>query len=124
MRENLIRMTIISLISFLTACSSMSGNVVPQKGPSMEQVYDGMLDQREESFSGCRGKCYPANGSISTNVPIRRVSQEFRKIANPELRMYVFPHFALRDEIPIPGYFTVFNAYERDHYALTNKWRS
>jgi conjugative transfer region lipoprotein (TIGR03751 family) len=35
--------------------------------------------------------------------------------------MYVFPHFAGKDEVPIPGYYTAFNAYTQEHYALPSE---
>jgi conjugative transfer region lipoprotein (TIGR03751 family) len=46
--------------------------------------------------------------------------KEFHKLPNPELHLYIYPHLAGIDQIPVPGYMTVFNVYERDHYALTN----
>ena len=100
---NLMFILFTSLIS-LNACSSMTGNVIPEKGPSMEQVYDSMEQEK------------PAE-SVEP-VLIRNTQSTFQKLPNPELKMYVYPHLAGHDEIPIPGYYTVFNAYTQDHYAL------
>ena len=97
----------------LIGCSSMAGNVVPQKGPSMEQVYDSMeVDKNEKEIK-----------TISTTraIPVNVTDSTFHKLPNPELKMYVYPHLAGNDEVPIPGYFTEFNAYSRDHYALPSE---
>ncbi len=113
----------------LIGCSSMRGNVVPQTGPSMEQVYDGMGIQASKAANG--------NNSPQTEMDVaairKTVSAEnkerrkgsataqgnaFRKLPNPELTLYVYPHLAGNAEIPIPGYSTVFNVYDHDHYAL------
>lgn len=94
----------------MTACSNMSGNVVPEKGPTMEDVYDSMVTAKSPpSIPDYRTKSL----AITTS--------NFYKLPNPELNMYVYPHLAGQDELPIPGYSTVFNAYERDHFALPNE---
>lgn len=118
----------------LVGCSSVRGNVVPQTGPSMEQVYDSMginksasvpVAVNENSQSGeadvteIRQEIYTSNQSSANNGASD--VHGFHKLPNPELRMYVYPHLAGTAEIPIPGYSTVFNAYDRDHYALTQE---
>jgi conjugative transfer region lipoprotein (TIGR03751 family) len=105
----------ISSIS-LAACSSMSGNVVPEKGPTMEQVYDDM-ETTESPY-----KSSPPEIRSPNTLPLNAMTgSSFHKLPNPELKMYVFPHLAGNDEVPVPGYYTVFNAYTQDHYALPNE---
>lgn len=108
--------TIILIFSaiLISGCHSMYGNVVPKTGPTMEQVYDGMnkssqvYDASNSSYRVEKGQNTIANSS----------DHNFQKIPNPELTLYVFPHLAGESEIPIPGYTTVFTAYEKNHYAL------
>ena len=38
--------------------------------------------------------------------------------AGPDLVMYVFPHLAGSDPVPVPGYTTVFPLYQRVQYAM------
>lgn len=102
------------LTNLLSGCSSMRGNVVPQQGPTMEQVYDTM--SAETTHQPPR----VVRSSLASQLPVYAVDGEFKKLANPALKIYVFPHLAGNDEVPIPGYYTVFNAYEHDHYALRN----
>jgi len=90
----------------------MSGNVVPEKGPTMEQVYDGMQATHSEPETD------PIKTASHNLTTFHAENNSFHKLPNPELTMYVFPHLAGNDEMPIPGYFTEFNAYTQDHYAL------
>jgi conjugative transfer region lipoprotein (TIGR03751 family) len=115
MRMTMILMLAISSIS-LTACSSMSGNVVPENGPTMEQVYDN-TETTDITF-----KTKPQLIRTHKTLPLNAVTNtSFHKLPNPELEMYIFPHLAGKDEIPVPGYYTEFNAYTQDHYALPNE---
>lgn len=116
----------------LTACSSLSGNVIPQKGPSMEQIYDSMgepsvqlknnnqtdknhlTEMRQDASNTFTVRALP----LSDNVYANADKSEFHKLPNPELQLYIYPHVAGQDEVPIPGYFTAFDAYERNYYAL------
>jgi conjugative transfer region lipoprotein (TIGR03751 family) len=56
--------------------------------------------------------------TLRSHVNPDAVSEEFHKLPNPELHLYIYPHLAGTDQVPVPGYYTIFNAYERDHYAL------
>lgn len=105
---------ITGLTSFLTACASMSGNVVPEKGPTMEQVYDSMPVMKSENIPN---KQVQLETKLTENI----VGHEFHKLPNPELKIYVYPHLSGNDHVPIPGYYTVFNAYTQDHYELANQ---
>ena len=107
------------LISF-SACQSFRGNVVPQTGPTMEQVYD-EVDKishvQELPKNSKENKLKTTKKEISVLD-----THSFHKIPNPELHMYVYPHLAGNAELPIPGYETVFHAYERDHYAMDGEF--
>lgn len=128
MRIQTILITMLISIN-ITACSSM-GNVVPKTGPSMEQVYDWMnqpsfslpnniefynADQTQKLTNANQENIFPKNLSADS------FNQDFNKVPNPELSLYIYPHFAGNEELPIPGYWTTFNAYEKDHYALRSE---
>ncbi len=129
MKMPITRMLFAALISFnLCACSSMAGNVVPPSGPAMEKVYGSMSDQDSANDSDKSAqsnnlkskqnlKIFRQNNiDIQNNFPVSNISHDFHKIPNPELRMYVYPHLGGRDQIPVPGYTTEFNVYERNYY--------
>lgn len=42
----------------------------------------------------------------------------FKRLPNPDLEMYIFPHLAGSEGVPVPGYSTVFPFYNRVQYAL------
>ena len=42
----------------------------------------------------------------------------FPRLPNPTLVMYVFPHLAGSERVPVPGYATTFPLYERTEFAL------
>lgn len=46
------------------------------------------------------------------------ITSQFRRLPNPDLVMYVFPHLAGSDPVPVPGYSTVFPLYQRVQYAM------
>ena len=123
MRTIMILMLILSSIS-LSACSNMAGNVVPRTGPTMEQVYDNMeheINGKNITQIKSNSPPIPTELNIKSSLPVNAKNSVFRKIPNPELKMYVYPHLAGRDEIPIPGYYTAFDAYTQNHYGLKNE---
>lgn len=60
---------------------------------------------------------------LADNTGYSRTAQneiysQFKRLPNPDLVMYVFPHLAGSDPAPIPGYTTVFPLYQRVQYAM------
>jgi conjugative transfer region lipoprotein (TIGR03751 family) len=124
MRMILMLLCTISWISLLSACTS---NVVPQRGPTMEQIYDSVGKENraddEQSETNIKYASYKdVQSQPIKNLSSNDMSHDFRKLPNPELKMSVFPHLAGNEDIPIPGYFTAFNVYERDHYIPQRQW--
>lgn len=133
MRKILIFVLAAVLIN-LTACGSYTGNVIPQTGPSMEGIYDSMgettstksnVEVQADSLATIREHVgehsMAATASLAATTKSRAITQEFRKLPNPELTLYVYPHLAGTEQIPVPGYYTVFDAYEHNHYALPDE---
>lgn len=62
------------------------------------------------------------NEDVTTESYTRTAQNEietlFIRLPNPDLILYVFPHLATEEAIPVPGYSTVFPLYERVIYAL------
>ncbi|WP_095101683.1 TIGR03751 family conjugal transfer lipoprotein [Pseudomonas sp. Irchel 3A5] len=53
-----------------------------------------------------------------TRTAQNEIYSQFKRLPNPDLVMYVFPHLAGTDPAPIPGYSTVFPLYQRVQYAM------
>ena len=53
-----------------------------------------------------------------TRSAANEIYRQFHRLPNPDLVMYVFPHVAGTDPVPVPGYTTVFPLYQRVQYAM------
>lgn len=63
------------------------------------------------------------SAALATNTDYTRTARteiyrQFPRIPNPDLVMYVFPHLAGSEQVPVPGYSTVFPLHSRIEYAL------
>jgi len=58
------------------------------------------------------------DGEVYTRSPGNEIHAQFVRLPNPDLVMHVFAHLATADEVPVPGYSTVFPLYPRVVYAL------
>lgn len=56
--------------------------------------------------------------SQHTHSHLRELQRDFQQVPNPQILAYVYPHLN-QGNLPIPGYFTVFNLYDTTHYALS-----
>ena len=115
-------------------------DVLPKQGPSMEHIYDSMDGKKQAVLGGDQNGASNASDekeeltearknmpnlqakstALSQSVPEKYTWNNFRKAPNPTLTLYIYPHLSGVDELPVPGYSTAFNAYEKDHYALPN----
>ena len=118
--------TIVWVSLVLGGCASTKESVLPQDGPSMKAIYDahfeGMgandpLAVRRELGTRPLGDDDTdlAGYSRSAHTELETI---FPRLPNPTLVMYVFPHLAGAERVPVPGYATTFTLYERIEYAL------
>ncbi|NPX93925.1 TIGR03751 family conjugal transfer lipoprotein [Pseudomonas aeruginosa] len=60
----------------------------------------------------------PSEQMRYTRTARNEVYRQFQRLPNPDLVMYVYPHLAGTDPVPVPGYTTVFPLYQRVQYAM------
>ncbi len=118
----------ISLMSVLIlgGCASTKEAVLPQEGPSMKAIYDAHIDQMAardpQALRGELGSRPLSSGDMPlagyTRDAYNEIETTFPRLPNPTLVMYVFPHLATDERVPVPGYATTFLMYERVEYAL------
>lgn len=104
-------------------CSS-AHEKIPEPDQSMRDVYDAQMLGPQQSgvvpdrLAGQRSVPYTSDVDLSlyTRDARNEVEQLFPRLPNPDLLMYVKPHFA--GNLPVPGYTTVFKMYEVDHMAM------
>lgn len=100
----------------LTGCSDPM--VIPESGMNTLDVYQqhvGTSDMPIKMFrevQNDRRDLYGYTREASTEI-----QGLFPKLPNPELVLYVYPHFTSKQR-PVPGYSTQFSMYEKDEYAL------
>ena len=110
----------------LGGCASTKESVLPQDGPSMKAIYDAHFEgmgaddpyvlRRElgtrplgDNDVDLAGYSRTAHTELETIFP---------RLPNPTLVMYVFPHLAGSERVPVPGYATTFTLYDQVEYAL------
>lgn len=90
-------------------------------GTSNHQASRQLLDARQSlrrPLSQAEVQTYPAEQVRYTRTATNEIYRQFHRLPNPDLVMYVFPHLAGTDPVPVPGYTTVFPLYQRVQYAL------
>lgn len=112
------------LISLLLAgCAGTKESVLPQDGPTMQQIYaTQMSDLQQNDKVLAPRQALPASGIAHYAGFVREAANEidslFPRLPNPTLVMYIFPHLSGDERTPVPGYVTTFPFYERIEYAL------
>jgi conjugative transfer region lipoprotein (TIGR03751 family) len=110
----------------LAACAGNKDSVLPQDGQSMKQIYEEHFErigrQRLDRVRGEEPKRGIKAGDTDLSGYLRDAQDEIRavfpRLPNPALVMFVFPHLAGPDGVPVPGYATSFPMYESVEYAL------
>lgn len=111
---------ITSLISLSLAGCANKDNFIPQPDRDMATVYgqhmsgigDGkLIDTR----SLIRRPMIEGDVELSDDVRTEKtqLQSKFRMLPNPKMYMFVGPHLATQDEVPIPGYLTEFRMWKR-----------
>jgi len=60
----------------------------------------------------------PAEQTQYTRTAANEIQSRFKRLPNPDMVMYVYPHLTDGEAVPVPGYTTVFPLYTRENYAL------
>lgn len=127
MRNLLIPISALGLISLvLSGCASTKDAVLPQDGPPMKAIYEqhiqemGARDPLVVREALENRPVVDGDGALHgyTREAYNEIDTIFPRVPNPSLVMYVFPHLAGKEQVPVPGYVTTFPMYERVEYAL------
>ena len=121
------RIAILASISLvLGGCATTKDAVLPQDGPGIQSIYDQHFQQLgKDSALALRAELGGrATGSGDealagyTRDAFNEIDTVFPRLPNPTLVIYVFPHLAEDEGVPVPGYVTAFPMYEGVEYAL------
>ncbi len=135
------------IILNLSGCSSMLSSKMPSGGITMKQAYNQALTDGDETddtddamdthslqthdksfLSALRHEVQSpvrANSdanSLSAMNNIDEIQSQFPQVPNPGIVMYVYPHLAGlgANQVPVPGYSTVFSLYQRNYYLQSS----
>lgn len=81
------------------------------------QLFDARQSLRQP-LTDIDTQAVPALNAAYTRSAANEIHRQFHRLPNPDLVMYVFPHLAGTDPVPVPGYSTVFPLYQRVQYAM------
>jgi conjugative transfer region lipoprotein (TIGR03751 family) len=113
-----------SLLTLLQGCASNSHELLPRGERDMQQIWSGGTSGHttlQEARLALRRPVQIEPATLQqpyTRTAANEIRSQFRRLPNPDLVLYVFPHLAGSEQSPVPGYSTVFPFYKQVHYAL------
>lgn len=116
---------LVSLIS-LAGCAGSKDSLLPPDGVSMKTIYErhfSDIGMRDTLNVRAELKSRPVDTDVADLASYVRdafneLDAHFPRLPNPTLVLYVFPHLAGTDRVPVPGYATTFPMYRQVEYAL------
>ena len=124
----------------LSGCATSQEEMLPTNGTTMAGIWQSTTTGRgttntaddiegdhttnlEHARSALRRPIAPANLTVErsayTRTAANEIHSQFSRLPNPDLTLYIFPHLSggTSEQVPIPGYTTVFPLYDRPHYG-------
>lgn len=115
----------ITLLLLLSGCSTSKDKILPSDS-NMLQIWQEGASQTHQVQQARDALHRPLNESEQvaqekvaqsySRTQYSEFSQQFPRLPNPDLIMYIFPH--LSAGAPVPGYSTIFPFYNHPEYAL------
>lgn len=115
MKRTIPLLLLIGLISFLVGCMRFGDPT--NEAATMADIYDEHFSLAEKPVQLQQPPTFPDLSKLRTREE-RELAQDFELLDNPMLLIYVFPHLATDERMPVPGYWTAIPMYERDEFAL------
>lgn len=117
------------LLLVLPACSltPKSDKLLPDSGPTTVELL-GVGGDTADYYGNGVAADYLGTPLVSAYAPnntysfahVDELRRDFHQVPNPQIVAYVYPHLSGGD-MPVPGYFTMFNLYDQNHYALSSE---
>ncbi|HAF5680664.1 TPA: TIGR03751 family conjugal transfer lipoprotein [Salmonella enterica subsp. enterica serovar Muenchen] len=111
----------------LAGCSSSKEAILPAGDSTMPDLWQHRSGSAQQGAQVREALCRPlteperqggrTQAESYSRTQESELSQQFPRLPNPDMVMYVFPHLA-DGSAPVPGYSTVFPFYSRPQYAL------
>lgn len=123
-------LALLAMALLLSGCATSKEELLPHDDRSMLDIWNvetgggsarQLLDARQalrRPISEADVQAAPAVQARYTRTAANEIYRQFHRLPNPDLLMYVFPHLAGSDPVPVPGYTTLLPLYQRVQYAL------
>ncbi|EAB7739637.1 TIGR03751 family conjugal transfer lipoprotein [Salmonella enterica] len=118
---------VMALAMLLSGCSSNKEAILPAGDSTMMDLWQHRSGSAQQGMQARDALRRPLTGperqgdrpqaESYSRTQESELSQQFPRLPNPDMVMYVFPHLA-DGNAPVPGYSTVFPFYTRTQYAL------
>jgi len=111
----------------LVGCATNKEQLLPHGEATMLNIWEQetgrsgsrhLLDARQSLRRPLTDVDVRAERDTYSRTAANEITRQFKRLPNPDLVMYVFPHLAGSERVPVPGYSTVFPLHARVHYAL------
>ncbi|WP_126977374.1 TIGR03751 family conjugal transfer lipoprotein [Saezia sanguinis] len=125
---------LIVLATWLAGCSTTKDDMLTHGDKTMMDIWEvgtggsagsqqsrQLMDARQSlrrPLSNADIEQTPVMQATYTRTAVNEIHSQFQRLPNPDMVMYIFPHLAGTDPVPVPGYTTVFPLYQRVQYAM------
>jgi conjugative transfer region lipoprotein (TIGR03751 family) len=133
--DAVVGLLVAAILVALNGCATSKEKLLPHGESTMLDVWNAetggsagggqaarqLLDARQElrrPLTEVDVQNASAVNAAYTRSAVNEIYRQFHRLPNPDLVMYVFPHLAGTDPVPVPGYTTVFPLYQRVQYAM------
>ncbi|WP_426139212.1 TIGR03751 family conjugal transfer lipoprotein [Pseudomonas sp. DWP3-1-2] len=118
------------VLALVSACATDKDKLMPHGPQNMLELWNqsagasgGSSASRQLMDARLHLRRPLSGGGGATHTSYTRTAQneiysQFKRLPNPDLVMYVFPHLTGTDPAPVPGYSTVLPLYQRIQYAM------
>lgn len=126
--------TVALIVSAVTGCATNTEELLSHSGSTMMDVWNQqtsgsrsgqaaqqLLDARQALRRPLTESLVPSLTTPYTRTAQTEIQHQFHRLPNPDLVMYVFPHWAGTESVPVPGYSTVFPLHQRVNYAMPDE---
>ena len=123
-------------LALLSGCATTKDELMPSNGMTMQDLWaQGTAEGGDGRTAGSAGQrsIIEARGALRrpigdgeqraeqtryTRGAANEIYSQFSRLPNPDLVMFIYPHLAGSESVPVPGYSTIFPLYEKPQYAM------
>ncbi|HEK2966827.1 TPA: TIGR03751 family conjugal transfer lipoprotein [Proteus mirabilis] len=109
-----------ALVLLLAGCATSKEELLPAGNSDMMAIWSGTQadpNGAADSRTVTETARLQQADTAYTRTQSSEIHQQFPRLPNPDMVMYVFPHLSAGN-LPVPGYSTVFPFYHQVQYAL------